>query len=46
MDPYKFEILVIDLLQAMGYRGSREEAAQVTKSWAMEALTESSTKTA
>ena len=31
MDPYKFEILVIDLLQAMGYGGNREEAAQVTK---------------
>ena len=31
IDPYKFEILVIDLLQAMGYGGNREEAAQVTK---------------
>jgi restriction system protein len=31
MDPYKFEILVIDLLQAMGYGGNREEAARVTK---------------
>lgn len=31
MDPYKFEVLVIDLLQAMGYGGNREEAAQVTK---------------
>ncbi len=31
MDPYKFEILVIDLLQAMGYGGNREEASQVTK---------------
>ncbi|MGV8139226.1 MAG: restriction endonuclease [Mangrovibacterium sp.] len=31
MDPYKFEILVIDFLQAMGYGGNREEAAQVTK---------------
>ncbi len=31
MDSYKFEILVIDLLQAMGYGGNREEAAQVTK---------------
>lgn len=28
---YKFEILVIDLLQAKGYGGNREEAAQVTK---------------
>lgn len=31
MDPYKFEQLVVDLLFAMGYGGSREEAAQVTK---------------
>ena len=31
MDPYDFERLVIDLLFAMGYGGSREEAAQVTK---------------
>ncbi len=31
MGPYKFEIRVIDLLQAMGYGGNREEAAQVTK---------------
>jgi len=31
MDPYRFERLVIDLLVAMGYGGSREEAAQVTK---------------
>ena len=31
MDPYKFELLVIDLLQAMGYGGNREEAAKVTK---------------
>ena len=31
MDPYKFEILVIDLLQAIGYGGNRVEAAQVTK---------------
>ncbi|WP_321343142.1 restriction endonuclease [uncultured Draconibacterium sp.] len=31
IDPYKFEILVLDLLQAMGYGGNREEAAQVTK---------------
>jgi restriction system protein len=30
MDPYQFEQLVIDLLFAMGYGGSREEAAQVT----------------
>jgi restriction system protein len=31
MDPFKFEQLVIDLLLAMGYGGSREEAALVTK---------------
>ncbi len=31
MDPHLFEDLVIDLLVAMGYGGSREEAARVTK---------------
>jgi restriction system protein len=31
MNPYDFEQLVIDLLFAMGYGGSREEAAKVTK---------------
>jgi restriction system protein len=31
MDPIRFEQLVLDLLVAMGYGGSREEAAQVTK---------------
>lgn len=31
MDPYRFEHVVIDLLSAMGYGGSREEAAKVTK---------------
>ena len=31
MDPYRFEQLVIDLLFAMGYGGSREEAARVTQ---------------
>jgi len=31
VDPYQFEQLVIDLLFAMGYGGSREEAARVTK---------------
>ena len=31
MDPFQFEQLVLDLLLAMGYGGSREEAAQVTK---------------
>ncbi|HEY1084161.1 MAG TPA: restriction endonuclease [Prosthecobacter sp.] len=31
MDPFKFEQLVVDLLFAMGYGGSREEAALVTK---------------
>lgn len=31
VDPYRFEQVVIDLLFAMGYGGSRAEAAQVTK---------------
>ncbi len=31
VDPFRFEQIVIDLLFAMGYGGSREEAAQVTK---------------
>jgi restriction system protein len=31
MDPFLFEQLVIDLLVKMGYGGSREEAARVTK---------------
>lgn len=31
MDPFRFEQLVIDLLFAMGYGGSREEAARVTQ---------------
>ena len=31
MDPYRFEQLVVDLLFAMGYGGSRAEAAQVTQ---------------
>jgi len=31
MDPFKFEQLVIDLLFAMGYGGSREEAAKITQ---------------
>ncbi len=31
MDPIRFEQLVLDLLLSMGYGGSREEAAQVTK---------------
>jgi len=31
MDPFRFEQVVIDLLFAMGYGGTREEAAQVTK---------------
>lgn len=31
IDPYRFEQIVIDLLFAMGYGGSREEAAKVTK---------------
>jgi len=30
-DPYHFEKIVIDVLVAMGYGGSREEAAQVTQ---------------
>jgi restriction system protein len=31
MDPFRFEQLVLDLLVAMGYGGSRAEAARVTK---------------
>lgn len=31
MDPYRFEQVVVDLLVAMGYGGSRAEAARVTK---------------
>lgn len=31
MDPFRFEKLVLDLLLAMGYGGSREEAATVTQ---------------
>jgi restriction system protein len=31
MDPFRFEQLVVDLLFKMGYGGSREEAAKVTK---------------
>lgn len=31
MDPFRFEQLVVDLLFEMGYGGSREEAATVTK---------------
>ena len=31
VDPYRFEQVVIDLLFAMGYGGSREEAAKVTQ---------------
>ncbi len=31
MDPIRFEQLVLDLLLAMGYGGSREEAARMTK---------------
>lgn len=31
VDPFRFEQVVIDLLFGMGYGGSREEAAQVTK---------------
>jgi restriction system protein len=31
MDPFRFEQLVVDLLFSMGYGGSREEAAKVTK---------------
>lgn len=31
MDPFAFEQLVVDLLVAMGYGGSRSEAAQVTQ---------------
>ena len=38
MDPYIFEQLVLDLLSAMGYGGSREEAAKVTKKSADEGI--------
>ena len=31
MDPFRFEQVVLDLLVAMDYGGSREEAARVTK---------------
>lgn len=31
MDPFRFEQLVVDLLFAMGYGGSRDEAAKITK---------------
>lgn len=31
MDPFRFEQLVVDLLFAMGYGGSREEATRVTQ---------------
>ena len=31
IDPFRFEQIVIDLLSAMGYGGSREEAAKVTQ---------------
>ncbi|MGJ8677184.1 MAG: restriction endonuclease [Akkermansiaceae bacterium] len=31
MDPFRFEQLVVDLLFAMGYGGSRQEAARVTQ---------------
>ncbi len=31
IEPYRFEKVVLDLLFAMGYGGSREEAAQVTR---------------
>jgi len=31
VDPFRFEQIVVDLLFAMGYGGSREQAVQVTK---------------
>jgi restriction system protein len=31
IDPYRFEQVVLDVLFAMGYGGSRQEAAQVTR---------------
>jgi restriction system protein len=31
IDPYRFEQVVLDVLSAMGYGGSRQEAAKVTK---------------
>ena len=38
INPYRFEQLVIDLLFAMGYGGSREEAARVTEKSADEGI--------
>lgn len=38
MDPYAFEQLVVDLLVAMGYGGSRAEAAKVTQRSADEGI--------
>lgn len=38
MDPYAFEQLVVDLLVAMGYGGSRAEAAKVTQKSADEGI--------
>jgi restriction system protein len=38
MDPYAFEQLVVDLLVAMGYGGTRAEAAQVTQRSADEGI--------
>lgn len=38
MDPFRFEQLVVDLLFAMGYGGSREEAAKITKKGADEGI--------
>lgn len=38
MDPFAFEQLVVDLLVAMGYGGSRAEAAQVTQRSADEGI--------
>ncbi len=37
MDPYRFEQVVVDVLVAMGYGGSREEAAHVTQKQRMRA---------
>jgi len=31
VDPFRFERIVLDLLLAMGYGGSRDEAAAVTQ---------------
>ncbi len=46
IDPFRFEQVVLDLLVAMGYGGSRKEAAEVTQKRATKESTASSTKIA